>query len=75
MSEVRLRRSLSYQITRLASQMFAGATGFSGPELHDLFSEYTDALGRYGEQPTPSRWRIFETGLAALTRASSGRCF
>jgi hypothetical protein len=60
---------LSQRIIKLATDMFARDTGFSGPELHDLFADYTDDLGPYtgwgggGE----SRWQIFQRGLAALT--------
>ncbi len=63
-------RRLPYKIQRLASIMFAGAeTGFSGPELHDLFAEYTDQLGPYTGWGggAPSRWQILEDGLKCLT--------
>ena len=49
--------------------MFARETGFSGPEIHGLFADYTNVLGTYegwgggGE----SRWQLFENGLGALS--------
>lgn len=60
---------LPHRITSLATDMFARETGFSGPEIHTIFAEHTDALGPYqgwggGSQ---SRWQIFETGLSSLS--------
>ncbi len=51
--------------------MFARDTGFSGPELHDLFSEHTDALGPYQGWGGggASRWQVFQDGLKALPPA------
>ncbi|MDT0264199.1 abortive infection family protein [Jatrophihabitans lederbergiae] len=60
---------LPQRVVKLATGMFARDTGFSGPELHDLFADYTDDLGSYagwgggGE----SRWQIFERGLWSLS--------
>lgn len=60
--------SLPYSVVRLATDMFARDTGFSGPELHDLFAEHTDVLGPYSMGGGgPSRWQLFQTGLNALT--------
>lgn len=59
---------LPYRVIKLATDMFARETGFSGPELHDLFAEHPDALGAYkgfsggGE----SRWQLFQTGLRSM---------
>ena len=59
---------LPYRVIKLATDMFARETGFSGPELHDLFAEHTDVLGAYkgfgggGE----SRWQLFQTGLRSM---------
>jgi hypothetical protein len=58
---------LPYKIVKLATDMFARATGFSGPEIHNIFAEHTDALGPYsGGGGGPSRWQMFETGLHSL---------
>ena len=35
----------SVQIIKLATDLFARETGFSGPEFHELFAEYTDDSG------------------------------
>lgn len=60
---------LPYRIVELATSMFARDTGFSGPELHRLFAEHTDALGPYAGWGGggPSRWQIFQSGLKSLT--------
>lgn len=49
--------------------MFARETGFSGPELHNLFASYTDVLGPYAGWGggALSRWQIFEEGLKSLS--------
>jgi len=62
---------LPYRVTKLATDMFARETGFSGPELHGLFADYTDALGPYQGWGGGgmSRWQIFETGLNSLASA------
>lgn len=58
---------LPYRIIRLATDMFARETGFSGPEIHRLFADYTDVLGPYARGGgSPSRWQLFETGLDDL---------
>lgn len=63
------REGLPHRVVKLATEMFARDTGFSGPEIHDLFAEWTDALGPYqgwgggGE----SRWQLFQNGLNALS--------
>lgn len=51
--------------------MFARDTGFSGPELHDLFAEHTDALGPYQGWGggAASRWQVFQDGVNALSPA------
>lgn len=59
---------LPHRVSSLAIDMFARETGFSGPEIHSIFAEHTDALGPYqgwggGSQ---SRWQIFEAGLHSL---------
>lgn len=60
---------LPYRVTSLATAMFARDTGFSGPELHSLFAQYTDALGPYQGWGGggASRWQLFENGLSALS--------
>jgi len=53
--------NLPLHIRKLAREMFAGQTGFSGLEIHEFFSEYSPDIPDYtgGE----SRWRIFENFL------------
>jgi len=47
--------------------MFAGqSAGLSGPQLHDVFADWTDRLGSYPTSGSPSRWQLFQTGLEAL---------
>lgn len=60
---------LPYKIVKLATDMFARDTGFSGPEIHALFADLTDALGTYGGWGGggESRWQLFEKGLHALS--------
>lgn len=60
---------LPYRIVNLATGMFARETGFSGPELHDVFAEWTDALGPYRGWGGGglSRWQVFQDGLKALS--------
>lgn len=60
---------LPYRVTKLATDLFARETGFSGPELHELFADYTDVLGPYQGWGGGglSRWQIFQQGLAALS--------
>lgn len=61
-------RQLPRKVIELATDMFARDTGLSGPALHRFFGDYTDVLGAY---PTgggsPSRWQLFQTGLAELS--------
>lgn len=48
--------------------MFARETGFSGPEIHRLFADYTDVLGPYTMLGGgPSRWQLFEQALDSLS--------
>lgn len=60
---------LPYRIVRLATDMFARDTGFSGPEIHDIFAPYTDALGAYKGWGGggASRWQLFQDGLRSLS--------
>ncbi|WP_231639193.1 abortive infection family protein [Mycobacterium sp. Marseille-P9652] len=59
---------LPYRIVKLATDMFARDTGFSGPEIHQLFADYTDVLGPYTMgSGGPSRWELFQTGLDSLS--------
>lgn len=59
---------LPYKVVKLATDLFARETGFSGPEIHELFAEYTDALGPYQGWGggSPSRWQIFQDGLKSM---------
>lgn len=59
---------LPYKVIKLATNLFARETGFSGPELHEIFADHTDALGPYqgwggGGQ---SRWQLFQSGLSSM---------
>ena len=36
---------LPYKLVKLATDMFARDTDLSGPEIHDIYADYTDALG------------------------------
>lgn len=49
--------------------MFARETGFSGPEIHRLFADYTDDLGPYvgWGGGSESRWQLFQRGLKSLS--------
>lgn len=66
---------LPQRVISLATKMFARETGFSGPQLHELFAEYTDELGPYAGWGggSPSRWQIFHDGLKHLSRADQYR--
>ncbi|WP_043661505.1 abortive infection family protein [Nocardia thailandica] len=69
-----VRTTLSYSVIKLATDMFARETGFSGPEIHRLFADYTDVLGPYATGGGgPSRWQLFETGLRSLSRDDQRR--
>lgn len=59
---------LPYRVMKLATDMFARETGFSGPEIHDIFADYTDALGPYQGWGggAMSRWQIFQAGLESM---------
>jgi Abortive infection C-terminus len=60
--------SLPHRVKQLAIDMFARETGFSGPEIHSIFAEHTDALGPYQGWGggSLSRWQIFENGLKSM---------
>lgn len=60
---------LPHRVTKLAIDMFAReTTGFSGPEIHDLFADHTDALGPYQGWGGGgmSRWQMFDAGLNSM---------
>lgn len=59
---------LPHRVTKLALDLFARETGFSGPEIHDLFAEYTDVLGPYQGWGggSMSSWQIFDAGLNSM---------
>ncbi len=63
----RSEEQLSLPIIKLASALFAGTTGLSGPQIFEFFSRYSEAIGkmRYGEG-VPSRWMMFENFLESL---------
>jgi hypothetical protein len=58
---------LPLNVIKLASRLFAGETGLSGPMIFDFFSNYSEEIGalRYGSG-VPSRWMIFENFLESL---------
>jgi Abortive infection C-terminus len=58
-------KQLSYALQKLLNKMFAGETGFSGPQILDYFSEYSLDIEHYpSEGRIPSRWQIFEDCLS-----------
>ena len=58
-------KQIPYAIQKLLNKMFAGETGFSGPEILDYFLQYSDDIERYpGNGGVPSRGAIFEDCLA-----------
>jgi Abortive infection C-terminus len=62
------KAGLPYRIVKLATDMFARDTGFSGPEIHRLFADHTDVLGPYTMGGGgSSRWELFETGLGTMS--------
>ncbi len=66
---------LPVRVVELATTMFARETGFSGPDLHRLFAEYTEDLGEYAGWGggSESRWQIFQRGLKLLSRGQQVR--
>lgn len=58
-----MSRQLPLEIRRFASSIFAGKTGFSGPEIFDWFGQFSDEVGDYPWQSAPSRWAMFESCL------------
>lgn len=68
MSQQKRKGGLSYKVIMLATDMFARETGFSGPDIHRVFADYTDVLGSYPRGGgSPSRWQLFETALNSLS--------
>jgi hypothetical protein len=56
--------NLPLRIRKLAHKIFAGQTGFSGPEIHEFFAQYSDEIPDYtGRQ---SRWTIFDGFLCTF---------
>lgn len=67
-------KRVSQKVVMLATEMFAKSTGFSGPQIHQLFGEYTDVLGSYSSTGGgPSRWQLFQNGLDALSAEEQRR--
>jgi Abortive infection C-terminus len=58
---------LPANMTKLASALFAGGTGMSGPQIFDFFSRFSEDIAkmRYGSG-APSRWQMFENFLESL---------
>jgi hypothetical protein len=58
---------LPLPIVSTAKELFAGATGLSGPQLFDFFANYSDDISRmrYGSD-VPSRKEMFENFLENL---------
>lgn len=56
--------SLPLHIRKLAREIFAGSTGFSGPEIHEFFREYSRDIPAY--TGGASRWMIFEDFLMSF---------
>ena len=62
---------LSYAIQKWRNEMFAGATGFSGPEMVAFFSRHDINIEQYSRSGgMPSRKQIFEDCLSCFNRAS-----
>lgn len=68
--------TVPYKIIKLATDLFARETGFSGPEIHEIFADHTDALGPYQGWGggSASRWQIFQDGLKSMS-ANKQRSF
>lgn len=59
-------RKLPLEIKRLASTLFAGGTGFSGPEIYEWFGQFSDEIGEYPWHNASSRWVMFERCLESF---------
>lgn len=57
-------KGLPIKIMDMAVDMFAGATGFSGPEIHRFFAHYADDIPDYAwGGGSPPRRELFRTFL------------
>ena len=57
---------LPLEIRKLASSLFAGGSGFSGPEIYEWFGQFSDEIGDYPWDGAGSRWMMFEGCLEAF---------
>lgn len=53
-------------VRQLVKGMYAGGTGFSGPQMLDFFSQYLPEVEGYPWAGSPSRATMFETCLARI---------
>jgi len=60
-------RKLPLEIKRLASSLYAGATGFSGPEIYEWFGQFSEKIGEYPWGNAPSRRVMFEDCLETFS--------
>ena len=58
-----MSKQLPLEIRKMASSLFAGHSGFSGPEIFEWFGQFSDEIGEYPWQGAPSRWEMFESCL------------
>lgn len=58
-----MSEQLPLEIQWLASSIFAKKTGFSGPEIFDWFSQFSDEIGEYPWQGAPARPVMFKQCL------------
>ena len=64
-SSPRRNRGLPVAIQQTLDKMFARGSGFSGPQILDFFSQYSNSIESYPwSGGAPSRWLIFEDCLA-----------
>jgi Abortive infection C-terminus len=58
-------KALPLAVQQTLDHIFARGSGFSGPQILDFFSQYSNSIGSYPwSGGAPSRWLIFEDCLA-----------
>jgi len=63
-SKFEVKKELPLEVRKFASYLFAREKGFSGPEITEYFSQYSDMIINYWKMESPpSRWKIFEDCL------------
>ncbi len=69
--EPRPNTKLPLAAKKRLNEMFAGASGFSGPQILEFFSQYSNEVEAYppfGQGGVPSRWQILEDCLAGYDK-------